>query len=55
MAIPSLKTYIALTVQVLKALMPSLLMLIGDNKAVAAQTVPREIKLIKDHATSFVM
>ena len=38
-----------------KHLLPSLLMLIGDNKGVAAQTIPRPVQQIKDHAVAYIM
>ncbi|XP_064635825.1 condensin-2 complex subunit D3-L-like [Lineus longissimus] len=39
---------------IFKHLMPSLLMLVGDNKGVAAQTIPRAVVVIKDHALAYV-
>ncbi|KAI0221272.1 Condensin-2 complex subunit D3 [Lamellibrachia satsuma] len=38
-----------------KHLLPSLLMLIGDNKGVAAQTIPRPVQHIKDHAVAYIV
>ncbi|OWF35473.1 condensin-2 complex subunit D3-like isoform X2 [Mizuhopecten yessoensis] len=37
-----------------KNLMPSLLMLIGDNKAVAATTIPKPVQVACEQATSFI-
>ncbi|XP_013421009.1 condensin-2 complex subunit D3-like [Lingula anatina] len=37
-----------------KYLLPSILMLIGDGKGVAAQAIPRDIQTIKDNALAFV-
>ncbi|XP_070565322.1 condensin-2 complex subunit D3-L-like isoform X2 [Ptychodera flava] len=41
-------------VQVLVQLQPSLMMLMGENKDVAATTIPRHVQTVKDHAVSFV-
>ena len=40
--------------QACKYLLPSLLMLIGDNK-VAAQTIPKPVQLAREHAIAFIM
>ena len=39
----------------LKALLPYLLMLNEDHKAAStSQTIPRDVKLVRDHAVNFV-
>ncbi len=40
--------------QVFKHVLPVILMMMGDNKAVAAQTIPRAVQTSKDHAVAFV-
>ncbi len=39
--------------QVFKYLLPVTLMLIGENKAVAAQTITKSTQTCRDHAVSF--
>ncbi|CAH1786833.1 unnamed protein product, partial [Owenia fusiformis] len=45
----------SLCTSVFKQLLPCLLMLLGDNKSVAATTIPRDVQTIKDNALAYVL